>query len=109
MKNAILIFTLLILVSCASTKIITTTSQADVDRVAAKYPGFTLEQLNQGKMLFETHCNNCHGLKKPASRTAEQWSKIVPRMAVKVNKKSEVLNTQGQELILRYLVTMGSK
>ncbi len=109
MKTAILLYALLFLVSCASTKMVITPTNADVDRIAAKYPGYTLQQLDQGKTLFTTHCGNCHGLKNPASKSEEQWQKIVPRMAAKVNKKGEVLNADGQELILRYLVTMGSR
>lgn len=108
MKNLALLVTLFLLVGCATYKAVAPT-QMDVERVSVKYPNLTLAELNQGKQLFETHCGNCHGLKNPASRSEEKWQKIVPRMAEKVNKKGEVLDARGQELILQFVVTMGTK
>lgn len=108
MKNYIAVAALLFLFSCASYKAVTPT-QADVARMSATYPNLTVTELNEGKMLFEKNCGNCHGLKSPASKDAEGWNKTVPRMAAKINKKGEVLTTKDQELIIHFLVTMGSK
>ncbi len=108
MKNYVAIICLLLTVGCASYKAVMPT-QADVDRMAATYPNLDLAELNQGKMLFEKNCGNCHGLKNPAKKDAEGWGKTVPRMAAKMKKKGEVLTQKDQELIIRFLVTMGAK
>lgn len=85
-------------------------TQADVDRVQGKFPGYTLNELNDGKKLFEANCALCHGLKKPESRTEEEWTKIVPRMVKKVNgKEGHQVDASGEQKILRYVITMGSK
>jgi cytochrome c2 len=109
MKNAFILFLTCLFTACLSAKLITP-SQLDVARVASKFPGYTLEDLNKGKALFSSHCGQCHGLKNPAKRTEEQWRKIVPRMAAKVNKKEgNVLDANAETLILKYLVTMSGR
>lgn len=114
MNNRLIIpIVILILAGCASSKKTTNLapSQTDVDKVASKYPGYTLANLIEGKKLYEDNCASCHGLKKPSSRNEEQWKNIVPIMIKKVNKKAggDVLDESKQQLILKYLVTMGSK
>jgi cytochrome c5 len=85
-----------------------TPSQSDVERVSVKYPGYDLVQLNDGKALFETTCNRCHRLKNPMSRNEEKWTKIVPKMIGKLNKKEGkiVIDDKQQESILKYIITM---
>jgi mono/diheme cytochrome c family protein len=109
MKNKIIITAaVLFLASCATTVQLLSPGQADVDRVKAKYPDYTLAQLNQGKALYEQNCGNCHKLKNPSSEPEEEWNKIVPEMTKKANKKGANINAQQQDLILKYVVTMGS-
>lgn len=101
----------LYLIGCGASKKSVSTpiaTQADVDRVQTKFPGYSLVELNEGRTLFEKHCGNCHGLKRPDSQSEENWQKIVPRMAKKVNKKEgNVLDSRGEDLILKYVITMG--
>jgi mono/diheme cytochrome c family protein len=99
----------LILAACGTTRLIQPT-QADAERGAQKYSNLTLADLNQGKAIFEQNCGLCHGLKKPASRNEDQWNKIVPNMSARVNKKKGegTLNSEKQEILLRYLVTMSN-
>lgn len=103
-----------ILVACGTAKNSTAKveampSQGDVDRVQTKFPGYTLDELYQGKKLFEANCNLCHKLKKPASEPEDEWRTIVPRMVKKVNgKEGHSIDASGEEKILRYLITMGS-
>ena len=105
-KALVFLFATTFLVGCFSAKLLTPT-QTDVDRVASKYPNYTLTELNQGKSLFEANCGNCHGLKSPSSHTEAEWKEIVPRMSIKVNKKTpNSLDAESQEKILRYLITM---
>lgn len=104
-----------ILVACGtaknsgSPKVEALPTQGDVDRVQSKFPGYTLDELYQGKQLFEANCNLCHKLKKPASEPESEWKEIVPRMVKKVNsKEGHHIDEAGQEKILRYVITMGS-
>ncbi|ESU25015.1 cytochrome c class I [Flavobacterium enshiense DK69] len=93
------------LASCA-VKLVTPT-QPDVDRMQAKYPGYTLDELNQGKSMFEQHCAECHKLKKPTKFTEAELQKTVPIMVKKVNKKHpNTLDEKSQDLILKYMITM---
>ncbi len=98
-----------VITSCSTTKNIAV-SQTDADRGAIKFPGYSLAQLNQGRLIYEENCFSCHALHKPNSQSEEQWNVIVPKMVKKVNKKagSEVLTSDKKELILRYLVTMST-
>lgn len=105
MKKVLFGFIILALAGCISAKLLTPT-QRDVDRVQAKFPNYTLSELNQGKHLFEQNCKTCHGLKNPTSRSEEKWREIVPVMVKKVNRKETVLSAHDEELILRFLITM---
>ncbi|MEZ4830039.1 MAG: cytochrome c [Bacteroidia bacterium] len=108
MKKTLFAASFIILTGCFSAKLITPV-QADVERVQSKFPNYSLADLTQGKTLYEQHCGSCHGLKKPSSRTEEKWETIVPKMAVKANKKyPNSLDADSQEKILKYLITMGS-
>ena len=90
----------LIAVFAACTKLIAPT-QPDADRAAQKFPGTTLADLQQGKLLYEQNCGKCHGLKKPASRSEEAWRKVMPPMARKAK-----IDAQKEEMILKYVLTM---
>ncbi len=107
MKKSMLLLTSVIVMSCGSVKLMAPT-QADVERGSSKYPGLTLEALNAGKINYEKHCSTCHGLKKPRTRTEDQWKSIVPKMAARAQKKAgnEVIDAAAQESILLYLGTM---
>lgn len=113
MKKSILILAVVaIAVACGTKKstggvVDTMPNQADIDRVQEKFPGYTLAELNEGRKLYESNCNLCHGLKKTASESEEEWRKIVPPMVQKANKKNgNAIDAAGEEKILRYVVTM---
>jgi cytochrome c5 len=108
MKKSIIL--ILMTVSAACTVKLIPPAQSDVDRVSAKYPGYSLAELNAGKALFEQTCNRCHRLKNPTSRNEAKWNEIVPTMIKKLNKKEGkvVIDDKQQESILRYIVTMNS-
>lgn len=109
MKKSAIVVVFILLIACTAKKVIVT-GPADVERGALKYPGYTTSDFNTGKSLYEGHCGNCHGLKNPASRNEEQWKHEVAVMAPKANRKagSDVIGEKEQELIVKYLVTMGS-
>lgn len=108
MNKIILLVATVILVGCFSVKTLTTPSQQDVDRVASKFPNYTLAQLNEGQALFQQKCTSCHKLKNPTAHNEKQWKKIVPKMVSKANKKTTVIDATTQDLILKYLVTMSN-
>ena len=112
MKKIAVVFSLLILAACSAkitpTTSTTSTASADVARGAAKFPGYTLAQLQQGKTDYEKYCTQCHSLKNPTSQTEEKWNKIVPWMCDKTNKKDNLqhINAETQASILKYVITM---
>jgi len=98
-----------ILGGCFSAKVAGLGS-TDVDRMQTKYPGLTLDQLKQGKTLFETNCVACHALKEPKAYSEEAWAQLVPGMSKKVNENEpNTLSQSDQDLILKYVITMKTK
>ena len=108
MKKAAIIFSVVLLAACGSTKLLTPT-QTDAQRGAQTYPGYTLAQLNEGKSLFETKCTQCHGLKSPMKKGPDKWPGTVERMVKKASKsETKKISASEQESITKYLVTMSS-
>lgn len=107
MKPVILMLALVLFTACGVSLVVPT--QADVDRVAGKYPDYSLTELRDGKKIYEQNCSQCHRIQEPTSRSAVKWSSIVPEMSNKVNRKAgrEVITPAKQDLLLRYLITMG--
>jgi len=93
--------------SCVAVKL-AIPSQGDIDRVHSKFPNYSLAELNQGKALFETKCNTCHGVKNPMRFKESEWNELVPKMVRKANKKGANIDDKSQELILKYVITMGT-
>lgn len=60
---------------------------------------YSQDQLAQGEQLFTSNCQKCHGLKKPESKTPEQWNKTVKRMIPRAKLSDE----QGK-LVRAYLI-----
>ena len=103
----VLLLSFIIFTACGVSLVVPT--QADVDRVSAKYKDYSLMELREGKKIFEKRCTACHGLKDPGSKSAAKWKGIVPEMSNKANRKAgkEVIDINQQEFLLRYLITMG--
>ena len=102
MKKSLFIFFIVFATACTATKLITP-SQADADRGSQKFQGYTLSQLDQGKAIYESHCNKCHRYKVPQSRDETKWDKVIPEMAKKAK-----LNSSEEDLVLKYVVTMST-
>ena len=82
------------LVACTATKIYLPTANNVNKRTTA-----TLAELQQGHDIFSKSCKRCHGLKDPASRTPEQWTKVLDKMAPKAK-----LTAEQKDLVYKYLV-----
>ena len=108
MKKAVLLVPVLFLLACQAV-LLTTPSQSDIERVAEKYPNYTLVELQEGKKQYEKHCQTCHGLKNPRKESEEEWKEIVPEMVHKAKKKRNiVIDIAAEEVILKYVITMSS-
>ncbi|MCX7728706.1 MAG: cytochrome c [Bacteroidia bacterium] len=96
-----------IFLSCSTYKLLEPT-QEDVEKNKSKFSNITLEDLQQGKKIYESNCNLCHKLYKPNALTEEQWKKIIPPMVKKVNKKAgqAILSAKEEELILKYILVI---
>lgn len=102
MKKTIFASFVIFLTACSATKLITP-SQEDADRGSQKFQGYTMSDLEQGKAIYESHCNKCHKYKVPESRDEAKWDHIIPEMA----KKAKLDSTQ-ESLVLKYVVTMST-
>ena len=108
MKNLSIIALLALTIVACSPKVLTTPSQADVNRASSMFPDYTLAELNEGKSLYMAKCGTCHSLKNPLSKTVLEWKNIVPEMTKKANKNKKNIDPKTQDAILKYLVTMCS-
>lgn len=101
MKKILGVLTILVFAGCAVH--LMEPVDADAVRGGEKFPGITLDELQHGKFLYERHCEQCHRLKKPASRKEDAWIKIMPKMALKSK-----IDAPTKDLILHYLITMST-
>jgi cytochrome c5 len=95
---------ILLLVGCAQELVLPEASNAAVSRVSEKFPGVTIEQLAQGKVLYAENCGKCHKLYAPASKLDDYWEGITPPMA-----KRAKLSADQEKLVLQYLVAMSKQ
>lgn len=67
----------------------TATATTPTEKVAEVKSTFSEEDLASGHQLFESHCDRCHKLKLPETRTVDKWEKVLPRMVnlAKLNDK----------------------
>ena len=108
MKKIFVVSLAFALTSC-SAKLLTP-SENDASRGASKFPGLTAAELVSGKAMYEQKCTLCHGAKKPTAKSEDGWRRVVPEMAGKSKRKGKgEISAADQELILKYLITMGRK
>jgi mono/diheme cytochrome c family protein len=50
------------------------------EAIDADRSGVPLAELVQGRALFVSHCGSCHQVPDPGSRSAAEWSTVVPQM-----------------------------
>jgi cytochrome c2 len=75
----------------------TLTAKAEkVEDIKTKYSS---QELEQGMTIFKDHCDKCHNLEVPQSRTASQWQEILPSMV----RKAKLEKTQA-DLVTAYVM-----
>ncbi len=72
--------------------------QADVARVAQRYPATTLGELERGRSLYLSRCTSCHAPVDPASLPPERWPVAVGEMSERARLGDEAA------LVVKYLV-----
>lgn len=82
-----------VIYSCTSKTVVATASELNTSE----------EYVAKGKTVFDANCGKCHGLPEATDHTAEQWNKIVARMAPKAK-----LNPEETNWVLAY-VTVNAK
>lgn len=100
MKKSLFAIFIIFISACTATRLVTPT-QTDAERGSQKFLGYTLNDLEQGKAIYESHCNKCHKYKVPESRDETKWDKVIPVMARKAK-----LDSAQENLVLKYVVTM---
>lgn len=112
MKKYFIIAGILFLAACAAKKSATesttkTPSDSEYLATAQKIdPSMTLETFSTTKSLFETECNRCHAVKKPASKPAEAWKHIIPDMVKKANRKGAAISPEQEKNLLTYVLAI---
>lgn len=112
MKKGVVIFAVVILTACSSSKNnINTSNNKTVAEVnpelvyaQAKVPGITIKELTDGKKLYIERCSNCHALKNPADYTSQQWESILVRMTMRAH-----IYDEAQKLLIRNYLVAHSK
>lgn len=107
MKKTLIIASVAFLVGACGANLVQPI-QADVERGSDQFEGLTLNNLKEGKRLYEENCGLCHGKKKLDARTEEEWRDIVPRMTKKANGKrgEKVFTEEKEQILLEYILVM---
>jgi hypothetical protein len=98
MKKITFVAILFILGCGTATKLVAPASE-QVAEMQAKVPGITLEEANQGYVLYKAKCAGCHRLHHPSEFTVAQWDKILVTMF----PKSKMTNETEKKLLRNYL------
>jgi hypothetical protein len=87
--SLILIAGLAFLYQCKPAKVLMSPTQTDLSVAQKLFPDISLNDLTKGHELYTTKCTKCHGAKNPANFTAEEWPKILSKMAPKAKLSDE--------------------
>lgn len=72
--------------------------QADVVRIADRFPGTTLAELEQGRSVYLSRCTSCHAPVAPESIPVERWPHEVSEMSERAHLGTD------EPLVVKYLV-----
>ena len=107
MKKLTILVAIALLVAC-SPKVTKPAQTSEAEKPKVQFTDEQMAELNKGKLIYDQYCGLCHAAKKVDSRSAEAWTSVVPRMVVKVNKKTgtESIGQTDEQVMLKYLTTM---
>jgi cytochrome c5 len=107
MKKLTILVAIALLVAC-SPKVTKPAQTSEAEKPKVQFTDEQMAELNKGKLIYDQYCGLCHPSKKVTSRSAEAWTSVVPRMVVKVNKKTgtESIGQIDEQVMLKYLTTM---
>jgi hypothetical protein len=89
--------------SVACTAALRHPSPEDAVRLAPRWPGTALEDLERGRRLYVRRCSGCHNLVLPKAHPPEEWPRLVDEMAVKAR-----LGPGERDDVVRFLVAVAS-
>ena len=75
----------------------------DAVRLAPRWPGTTLGDLQRGRSLYVRRCSGCHNVFLPRAFPSEKWPGLVDEMAVKAR-----LGPGERDDMVRFLVAVAS-
>jgi mono/diheme cytochrome c family protein len=81
-------------------------TEADAVRVNGTFPGATVAELEQGRVLYVERCAGCHQLREPASETPLAWPHLVAEMR---DSHGVHLTRDDERGITAYLVSVSSR
>jgi hypothetical protein len=98
--------TVIMIVACTSKKSMAKTTNnepTEIQLTAAKtkFPDISLEVLKKGHGVFTGACTNCHGAKDIPSRSEEEWTSILERMAPKAE-----LSADQKDQVWKYIMSV---
>lgn len=97
MKKIIIASVFVVLVFACSHKTIPSsekTTAVNTNTGSTKIDTVTAEPITQGKIVYTTRCNRCHGLKVVENYTADRWTNILKIMI----QKARLDDTQAQQV-----------
>ncbi|MFB3908199.1 MAG: hypothetical protein ACE15D_07330 [Candidatus Eisenbacteria bacterium] len=71
---------------------------------AARWPGATAADMDEGYRLYLLKCAGCHQLPRPQAVATERWEPVMERMAPRAK-----LDSRQATLVLRYLTTVSAR
>ncbi len=93
-----IIGTSILLTQCTAKK----TAKSDMsasDVVAEVKKNYTQAQMDEGKTIWQSHCNKCHKLHDGPDHTVAKWEKVLPVMTNKAK-----LNAEDAGKVRAYLI-----
>ena len=86
---------------CSTAKVVLSTpGNAELAIAQKTWPTATLQSLEEGRVIYTTKCNTCHGLKNIPNRTEASWKHEIDDMSPKAK-----LTAQEKDLLTQYILS----
>lgn len=88
---------------CSASKVATTLAtpgNAELAIAQKTWPSATLQSLEEGRVIYTTKCNTCHGLKNIPNRSESSWKHEIDDMSPKAK-----LTAKEKELMTQYILS----